>query len=90
MDGVSALMRECENNMRTRIEEVPDLATWLINYTPPKGKGFQFSDHDNVKKICKLTEADGHSGSSFGMCLRAVQTKLRRDARWGDLAQLRT
>ena len=83
MDGVSALMRECEINMRARIEEVPHLVSWLINYTPPAGKGFQFSDHDNVKKICKLTESDEHSGASFGLCLRAVQTKLRHEVRWG-------
>jgi len=84
MDGISALMRECEHNMRTQVEASPHLASWLIGYTPPPGKGFQFDEHENVREINQLTASDGHSGTSFGLCLRAVQNHLQHNNLMGN------
>lgn len=47
---------------------------WLASYTPDEGKGFMFSDHPNLRKINAQMEFDGHSGASYGWCMRLMES----------------
>lgn len=76
-DDLTCLARECEANMINKIESDPKLLHWLVNYTPDHRAGFMYSDHPNINKIAALVHDDGHSGASFGLCLRSVQHQLR-------------
>lgn len=73
------LSRKCEQNMISKINQFPELKNWLISFKPDKNKGFMYTEHENIQKISKLVEDDGHSGASFACCLRSVQAQLQSD-----------
>ncbi len=50
-----------------------NLWDWLMNYTPEEGKGFMFSNSPEITAIGQATEADGHSGASFAVCMRQME-----------------
>ena len=76
-EDLTSLARECEVNMINKIESDPDLLQWLLNYTPDRRTGFMWCEHPNISKIAMLVREDGHSGASFGLCLRSVHNQLR-------------
>lgn len=51
-----------------------NLWDWLKSFDPPINKGFMFSNHINLKKIENELDyndpANGHSGASWGICMR--------------------
>jgi hypothetical protein len=54
-----------------------ELWDWLRRYSPPDGKGFMFSTTPELERINKkMFEQDiagGHSGSSYGCTMRAME-----------------
>jgi hypothetical protein len=50
---------------------------WFRTYEPPADKGFMLDSHPNVEIMAKETEKEGHSGASFAMTLRYIQTMAR-------------
>ena len=54
-----------------------ELWDWLRTYSPPDGKGFMFSTTAEMERIKnKMNEqeiAGGHSGSSYGATMRAME-----------------
>jgi hypothetical protein len=51
-----------------------DLWNWFKNESPPENKGYCFWDHENVNKISDGLENNDHSGSTFGYCMRQIQS----------------
>lgn len=50
-----------------------DLWDWLTNFTPEEGKGFMFTDTPEIQAIGVETDAMGHSGASFALCMRHME-----------------
>ena len=67
-DKHSAQMLEDGYNTITEL----DLWNWLSTYTPEEGKGFMFSNHENINKIGNAMKT-GHSGASFGWTMRNME-----------------
>lgn len=65
-------------NMKTKLEENPDLLEWFKNYEPPSNTGYIFDSHENLKKIENLVSKDGHSGASFAIFLRNIKQELQK------------
>ena len=49
-----------------------DLWNWMKSYTPEEGKGFMYSNHENITIIGKEMKT-GHSGASFGWTMRNME-----------------
>lgn len=49
-----------------------ELWDWMKSYTPEEGKGFMFSNHENITKIGQ-TMTTGHSGASFAWTMRNME-----------------
>lgn len=49
-----------------------NLWNWLENYTPEKGEGFMFSNHENITKICNAMKNSG-SGATFSWTMRNME-----------------
>ncbi len=49
-----------------------NLWPWLTNYTPEKGEGYMFSNHENITKICNAMKGSG-SGSTFSWTMRNME-----------------
>lgn len=50
-----------------------NLWDWLQNFTPDEGKGFMFSFTPEIQSITVETDAMGHSGASFALCMRHME-----------------
>jgi hypothetical protein len=50
-----------------------ELWDWMKTYEPEEGKGFIFSNHDNITKIGN-TMKTGHSGASYGWTMRSLES----------------
>ena len=72
------MMEIAVNNMMTKIRSNIDLYTWFVNYTPPDSTGFALDPHPNVRHISNLVSSDGHSGASFGTCMRICKQRLKQ------------
>lgn len=85
------LYPECEaimlHDADTAITEC-GLWEWLSTYNPPSGKGFMFSEHENLTKLDKAMKYEGHSGSSYGWTMRVMQRVARLG--WAAFAEERT
>lgn len=49
-----------------------NLWNWLENYTPEKGEGFMFSNHENITEICNAMKNSG-SGATFSWTMRNME-----------------
>jgi hypothetical protein len=49
-----------------------ELWDWMKTFVPEEGKGFMFSNHENITKIGNAMKT-GHSGSSFGWTMRNLE-----------------
>ncbi len=49
-----------------------DMWNWMATFTPEEGKGFMYSNHENINKIGKAMKT-GHSGASFGWTMRNME-----------------
>jgi hypothetical protein len=58
---------------------------WLRTYEP--GRGFMFSDAPELKDIDKCLQYQGHSGGSYGWCMRQMQVIAKEG--FEGLAKLR-
>lgn len=47
---------------------------WFRNCPPPEEKGYMFWGHENLSLLNKHMDAVGHSGASYGMTLRAIES----------------
>ena len=67
------MWRQAHHNLYISITDL-NLWNWLKSFDPPVDKGFMFCNHENLKKIeNKLDYNDpvnGHSGASWGICMR--------------------
>ena len=63
--------RSCMNNMFNAIIKLK-LVDWIINFNPGD-RGYCFSTNENVNKIDNEVNSDGHSGATFGCCLRIIE-----------------
>ena len=54
-----------------------ELWNFLSTFEPEEGKGFMFTDREEINKICQkmeeLPNSPGHSGASFGFTMRHLQ-----------------
>jgi hypothetical protein len=64
--------RRCLKNAYDKISEM-DFWDFMKNESPPPDTGYVFWSHENVVKIGELLDLDGHSGSSFGICMRNME-----------------
>ena len=67
------------NNMVLNIKNNPDLYNWFINFEPDNNKGYMWTSHPNLKRINELVSSDGHSGTSFAICLRETKKILMNE-----------
>lgn len=67
--------RNCMNNMFNVIIKLK-LEKWLTNFNTGD-KGFCFSINDNINKISKEVENDGHSRATFAFCLRIMEDMFK-------------
>jgi hypothetical protein len=51
-----------------------NLWEWLRTYSPEKDKGFMFSEHPNLTRINKSMKFDGHSGASYAITMRVMES----------------
>jgi hypothetical protein len=51
-----------------------NLWEWIRTYSPEKDKGFMFSEHPNLDRINKAMEFDGHSGASYAITMRVMES----------------
>ena len=72
------MMEAAVNSMMNVIRSDIDLYTWFVNYTPSDSTGYMFDRHPNVARISTLVNSDGHSGASFGTCMRICKQRLRQ------------
>jgi len=70
------LTRNCVSNGYSAVDQL-ELWSWLKTYEPEEGKGFMWSNHQNIsligKKMDSLPDSPGHSGSSFAFTMRHLQ-----------------
>lgn len=63
-------------------QAVTNTNSWefLETYNPPKGQGFMFASHPQLNKIVWECEklGCGHSGSSWGLVMRDMETIAKR------------
>jgi hypothetical protein len=64
--------RGCMHNMYTAIIE-HNMQQWFTDFNPSKEKGYMFSEHPNIGILSREVGSDGHSGATFGHCLRIMQ-----------------
>ena len=64
----------CIYNMITTLRE-NNLTNEFMDYCPSPETGYMFADNAMITRLADLV-SDGHSGSSFAMCCRAVRDKL--------------
>lgn len=50
-----------------------NLWDWLAAYSPPADKGFMFAACPELNAIAVATDAMGHSGASFALCMRHME-----------------
>lgn len=50
-----------------------ELWDWLATYEPEADKGFMFGNHPNLTRINAEMKYDGHSGFSYGWCMRVME-----------------
>lgn len=50
-----------------------NLWPWLTTYTPEKGEGYMFSNHENITKICNAMKGSIGSGSTFSWTMRNME-----------------
>ena len=50
-----------------------NLWDWLAAYSPLADKGFMFSASPELNAIAAATDAFGHSGASFALCMRHME-----------------
>jgi hypothetical protein len=50
-----------------------NLWDWLSAYEPPADKGFMFAASPELNAIATATDAFGHSGASFALCMRHME-----------------
>ncbi len=61
-------------NMYDAITEL-NLWDWLKTFTPEDGKGFMFTQNNEITQIMlhNKVESDMHSGASFAWCMRQME-----------------
>ena len=64
--------RNCMHNMYIAIVE-HNMQQWFTDFEPPEEKGYMFSEHLNIDILNREVNSDGHSGATFGHCLRIMQ-----------------
>tara|TARA_B100000674_G_C37189260_1_gene623298 strand:+ start:69 stop:344 length:276 start_codon:yes stop_codon:yes gene_type:complete len=67
-DTYEQMFEKAVNNMMFAIKSDNKLYEWFMNYNP--SDGYTFDTHPNTIMISKLVSLDGHSGASFGTCMR--------------------
>jgi hypothetical protein len=74
------ITRENERNMiENGYQSVNSLELWdwLSSFEPEEGKGFTYSNCEEINKIFQkmeeLPNSPGHSGASFGITMRKLQ-----------------
>jgi hypothetical protein len=76
-------IQECLVNMKARVNEL-ELTEWLIGFTPHPEEGFAWTRdpvaREHLDRISDGVDSDGHSGGSFAMCIRIVQTELTEES----------
>ena len=79
----------CISNMISTLRE-NNLTDEFMDYCPSPETGYMFADNAMITRLADLV-SDGHSGSSFAMCCRAVRDKLierrRQRARFKGLVR---
>ena len=73
------MMEAAVKNMMNVIRSDIDLYTWFMNYTPCNSTGFTFDSHPNTIRISSLVNSDGHSGASFGTCMRICKKRFSQE-----------
>jgi hypothetical protein len=68
--------------MINAIHELPENQwTYLINFEPNPETGYSFNTDNHYKTIENIisdkTNSDGHSGSSFAVCMRCAVENIR-------------
>ena len=70
----------CMSNMITTLRE-NNLTYEFLDYYPSPETGYMFADNSMITRLADLV-SDGHSGSSFALCCRAVREKLIEKRRY--------
>lgn len=71
--------QDTRNMIENGYQSINCLELWnfLSTFEPEEGKGFMFSDCEEINKICQkmeeLPNPPGHSGASFGVTMRHLQ-----------------
>jgi hypothetical protein len=47
---------------------------WFRTYEPPADRGYMFDTHPNIDLMMTATDSMGHSGATFGITMRYLQT----------------
>ena len=72
-------MERCVENMVQKIKENEELLKWFMDFKPNENEGYLFTDNINLSKIEKLVDNDGHSASSFALCLRLAKKEINNN-----------
>uniref|UniRef100_A0AB39JDY4 Uncharacterized protein n=1 Tax=Florenciella sp. virus SA2 TaxID=3240092 RepID=A0AB39JDY4_9VIRU len=67
-------MDNCVQNAINFIKTDQEMIDYVKNFDGPDG--FSFTQHPIIDRISDAVANDGHSGSSFAICLRICQEKL--------------
>lgn len=74
-------MQASVNNMVNAINSNSEMKTFFMKYEPPDNRGYMFSTDPEFRKFDKLlsemVDSDGHSGSSYALCLRSAVSLLK-------------
>jgi len=68
-----AMSRRALTNAHNAVSEL-NLWDFFKNESPPKDTGYMFWNHDNMQKLIERLDEDGHSGASFAVCMRHIET----------------
>ena len=71
-------MDQCVENMVQKIKENEEILKWFMDFKPNENEGYLFSDNINLSKIEKMVDDDGHSASSFALCLRLAKKEINK------------
>ena len=62
-----------------------ELGNWFKTWEPEADRGYMFSGNPNIGKLIGATEADGHSGSSFGWMCRNLQAFYKDPVKYKEM-----
>ena len=66
---------DCIYMLSHMMQAINEMELWSEIKKEPDPGGFTFSDREHVTRVGEhpLVQEDGHSGSSFGLCMRIMQ-----------------